>query len=191
MIINIFGARYRVKFHPLQFLVWVLAIALLSCMCSCASKVPFTSDLKERYNISEKTLKKIQFYTSQEIILVQSGGESSMYTFEGKILVNNTARENKIVIPKNTPCTIERSVDSTKVVVAFEYGDERVLVFGVNTIGCYSLFAKKWQGRDGLVEYNNATYKTANSSGSAVLVVKLKRLNQYRNKERTISGKKI
>lgn len=160
-------------------------------LTSCASKVPFTSDLKEQYGIGEKTLKKIQFYTSNEIVLTQSGGESYVQTYDGKILVNSTARENRIVIPKNTPCTIERTLDSTRVMVSFEYGEGRALIFGVNSIGTYSLFAKKWTGRDGVVEYNNATYTTTNNSGMAMLNVKLKKLNQYRNKERTISGRRI
>lgn len=169
--------------------VFYLLIACL--LTACAGKVPFTSQMKTEYKIGEKTLKKIQFYTSQEIVLVQSGGESYMQTYEGKILVNSTARESKITIPKNTPCTIEQTIDSTRVMVAFEYGEGRVLIFGLNSIGAYSLYAKKWQGRDGMVEYGNSTYTTANSSGKSVLNVKLKKLNQYRNKERTISGKRI
>jgi len=169
-----------------------LLLFLCVLIASCASnKVPFTSDLKEQYGISESTMKKIQFYTSKEIVLMQSGGESSMQTFEGKILVNNTARQNRIVIPKNTPCTIERTLDSTRVIVAFEYGEGKILLFGVNAIGTYSLLAKKWAGRDGVVEYNNSTYKTINGSGSAMLNVKLKKLNQYRNRERVITGRKI
>ena len=126
-----------------------LLLFLCICICSCSStKVPFTSNLKERYGITESTMKKIQFYTSKEIILMQSGAESSMSTYDGKILVNNSTRENKIIIPKNTPCTIERVMDSTKVIVSFEYGDGKILLFGVNSIGTYSLLAKKWAGRD-------------------------------------------
>jgi hypothetical protein len=136
-------------------------------------------------------MKKIQFYTSKEIVLIQSGGESSMHTYDGKILVSNTARENRIIIPKNTPCTIERTLDLTMVIVSFEYGEDKNLLFGVNAIGTYSLLATKWQGRDGVIDYNNSTYKTINGSGSTMLNVKLKKLNQYRNKERVITGRKI
>lgn len=168
----------------------LIAFLMLS-MSSCASNTPFTSGLKTQYGIGEKTMRKIQFYTSQEIVLTQYGGESQLHTIDGKILVNNTSRQNRIVIPKNTPCTIERVIDETKVIVAFEYGDERVLIFGVNAIGTYSLLANKWQGKDGVVEYGNATYKTANNSGMATLNVKLKRLNQYRNRERKVSGRRI
>ena len=169
-------------------LIYILAICLLT---SCASKTPFTSSLKTQYGITEKTMKKIQFYTSKEIVLTQYGGETNLHTIDGKILVNSTARSNSIVIPKNTPCTIEKVVDNTKVIVAFEYGKERILVFGVNTIGTYSLLTKKWKGKDGIVEYGNSTYKTANNSGMAMLNVKLKKLNQYRNRERKVSGKRI
>lgn len=175
-----------------KLLVVISAIMCACALFSCANqKVAFTSEMKFDYGISEKTLQKIQFYTSQEIVLTQSGGESYMQTYQGKILVNSTARENRIVIPKNTPCTIEKTLDSTRIMVEFEYGEERGLVFGVNVTGTYSLFAKKWMGRDGVVEYNNSTYTTANGSGASVLNVKLKKLNQYRNKERTISGKRI
>lgn len=170
-------------------LIYLFAVTILC--SSCASKVPFTASLKSQYGMTEKTLKKVQFYTSQEIILTQSDGNSSLHTVDGKILVNSTSRENRIVIPKNTPCTIEQTLDSIRLMVSFEYGDDRVLIFGVNTIGCYSLLAKRWIGRDGLVEYNNATYMTENGSGSAYLTVKLKKLNQYRNLERKVGGKRI
>jgi hypothetical protein len=160
-------------------------------LCSCANKVPFTSSLKAKYDIGEKTLKKIQFYTSKEIVLVQSSGNAYLYTADGKIIVNNKSDVKRIVIPKNTPCTIERVVDSDRVIVAFEYGEDKSLVFGVNQVGYYSMFAKKWNGKDGEVEYNNLSYSTMNNSGSAVLMVKLKKLNQYKKRERTVSGKKV
>lgn len=183
--------RIQVGIGMVKLLLFLSAVLVVSMLCSCASKVPFTASLKSQYGMNEKTLKKVQFYTSQEIVLTQSDGNSSVQTVDGKILVNSTARENRIVIPKNTPCTIEQTLDSTRIKVAFEYGEDKVLIFGVNTIGCYSLLAKRWIGKDGFVEYNNSTYMTENSSGSAYLTVKLKKLNQYRNLERKVGGKRI
>ena len=39
---------------------------------SCGVKVPVTDALKTEYNLNDKNMKKVQFYTSQTIILEKS-----------------------------------------------------------------------------------------------------------------------
>ncbi|MDP2692758.1 MAG: hypothetical protein Q8O88_03925 [bacterium] len=159
---------------------------------ACASKVPFTSDLKTEYGLGEKAMKKIQFYTSEQIILVQSGGNSYLKTHEGKVILNTTSNTNRIIIKQYTPCTVERISDSIndKLVLSFEVGENKTLLFGVNQSGTYSLLAKKWEQGDGYLEYDGG-YFTAINGGSAVLLVELKKLNQNRCRERTLSGKRL
>lgn len=169
----------------------ILLLTILLSACA-SKKVPFTSDLKAEYGLGEKAFKKIQFYTSEEIVLVQSGGNSFLRTHEGKIILNTTQNTNRIVIPKNTPCTVESVLDTlcNNVVVSFEYGENKTLKFGINQSGTYSLLAKSWQGGEGVLDFDNATYVSA-VGGSTILLVKLKKLHQSSGRERTLTGKRL
>jgi len=50
-----------------------IALILLGLVVfSCGVKVPMTDQLKQEYDLNENNMKKVQFYTSQTIILVKS-----------------------------------------------------------------------------------------------------------------------
>jgi len=179
--------------YKMKNYTFLLLFSIMFLFFSCADKVAFTYDLKKEYGLREKALQKIQFYTSSEIVLLQSGNNSILKTQKGEILINATRNTNRIMIKKNTPCTIEKTLDTldSRVVVSFEVGENKTLLFGVNqSNGYYSLLAKGWRGNVGTVEYENSTYETV-SGGAAILLVKLKKLNQSNGKERTLSGKRL
>lgn len=185
--------RLVVAMGVIKLLLLCTAIICVAILSSCTSeKVAFTSDLKSEYNLGEKAMQKIQFYTSEQITLVQSGGNSYLKTHDGKILLNTTQNTNKIVIKKNTPCTIEKAMDTlcNRVVVSFEVGENKTLLFGMNQSGTYSLLAKSWQQGEGILEYDGNFYNAING-GSSILLVELKKLNQSRSRERTLSGKRL
>jgi len=184
--------RLGVAMGVVELLLFCIAVIVVIILSSCADKVAFTSDLKAEYNLGEKAMKKIQFYTSEEIVLVQSGGNSYLKTHEGKVILNTTSNTNKIVIKQYTPCTVERVTDSIndKLVLSFEVGENKTLLFGVNQSGTYSLLAKKWEQGEGILEYDGGYYSAING-GSTVLLVELKKLNQSKSRERTLSGKRL
>jgi len=171
----------------MKSLIKILLISLL--FASCSKKVVFTSSMQEEYKFSEDRLKKVQFYTSSQIILFKIKQEGDVSVSDGKVLFKNKKDVEKIIIPKNTKCILEEVLDKSKYLFSFELVDGRVLVFGNNGSGCYSLMAKNWKDGAGIIEYANKTYVTTN--GNVFLNIKAKNLKQLKGKERVIHGRKV
>lgn len=164
----------------------VVSISLFSCR---AKKMAFTPDIQKQNSFSESTLKQIQFYTSDIIILYNTKQDGNVYIDNGKILIDSDKECEKIIIPKNTPCVLEKIIDQDKFVLSFEYGKSRLLYFTNNSGQCYSLAAKEWKDGIGKLNYANNHYLT--NSGTVFLTVKVKKLNKIRKKQRVITGRKI
>ena len=94
-----------------------------------------------------------------------------------------------IIIKKNTPCVLEEIVDKNKFLYSFEYGDNRVVLFGNDKSGYYSLMAKEWKNKVGEITYANKKYLTVN--GDVYLKIKVKNLKKLKGKQRTVKGRKI
>lgn len=156
---------------------------------SCATKVAYTSSIQNEYKFSEEKLKKVQFYTSEEIVLVKVKEEGDALVTNGKLLIHNEKNVEKIIIKKNTPCVLESLLDDNKFLFSFEYGEDRVLLFGNTNGGCYSLMAKSWKNKIGTISYADKTYATTN--GDVFLKIKVKNLKKLKGKQRTIKGRKI
>lgn len=168
---------------------YIKLILLCVILHSCASKVPFTSDLQSNYQFPEAKLKKIQFYTSGEIVLIQTKTDGDVTVSDGKLIVKSEKSFEKIIVKKNTPCILEQVVDNNKFLFSFEYGEGRVLLFGNNSTGYFSLMSKDWTNKTGLINYANKKYLTTN--GDVFLNVKLRKLKQLKGRERTVRGRKI
>ncbi|MCC5922823.1 MAG: hypothetical protein JJT77_03470, partial [Crocinitomicaceae bacterium] len=54
-----------------------LYICLGLLLVSCAAKIPFSKQLMEDFNLTEKDLRKVQFYTSHTIILERQTAKSN------------------------------------------------------------------------------------------------------------------
>jgi len=145
--------------------------------------------MQEEYNFPESKLKKVQFYTSDEIILVQTKSEGDVVVNDGKLIMRSEKAVEKIIIKKNTPCVLEEIVDKNKFLYSFEYGDNRVILFGNDKGGYYSLMAKEWKNKVGEISYSNKKYLTVN--GDVFLKIKVKNLKKLKGKQRTVKGRKI
>lgn len=156
---------------------------------SCATKVPFTSDIQKQFSFSENTLKKVQFYTSAEIVLFKVRQDGDVDVRDGKLFVKDEKNSEKIIIKRNTPCVLEKVIDQNKFLFSFEYGDDKYLAFGNTSGGYYSLLAKDWKSGAGTLNYANKTYAT--DDGGVYLTVKMKKLKKLKSRERTVKGRKI
>lgn len=158
-------------------------------LTSCAQRVAFTSDIQNQYNFSENTLKKVQFYTSGEIVLIKIKQDGDVDIQDGKLYIKDEKNCEKIIIKKGTPCILEKVIDKNKFLFSFEFGDDKYLAFGNTSTGCYSLLAKDWKSGAGTIKYANKTYAT--DDGDVYLTVKIKKLNKLKSKERTVKGRKV
>jgi hypothetical protein len=168
----------------------ILPVILVSLMFfSCSRKIAYTSEIHSVHKFSEDKLKKVQFFTSEEIILVRTKQDGDVIIDNGKLVVRNNKDIEKIVIRKNTPCVLEQVIDNNKLLVSFEFGDEKVLLFGNNGEGGYSLMAKEWNSGVAVISYANKNYVTTN--GNVYLLIGAKKLSKLKAKERTVKGRKV
>ena len=162
-------------------------IALFTFSSCKTGKVPFNQEVRNL--LSETSLKKVQFYTSGEIVLYKTkeDGETSVYS--GVVLIQNKKDCETIVIKANTPCILEKVIDDKKLLFSFEVGDGKFISFGTSNGESYSLLAKEWEGGSGSIKYANKTYTT--ESGDIYLNVVLKKINKLRSKERLVKGRRL
>ena len=131
----------------------------------------------------------MQFYTSDVIILYNSKNYENQSIQGGTIVFNDNNQFEKIIIPKNTPCVLEKIIDENRFALSFEYGVGKLLYFTNNSDICYSLAAKDWKAGTGTLKYANRHYET--NSGTTFLTVKVKKLNHIRARQRRVTGRTI
>ena len=168
----------------------ILSVIVISLMLfSCSKKIAYTSDIHSVHKFSQDKLKKVQFYTSDVIVLVRTKQDGDVIIDDGKLVVRNEKDIEKIIIRKNTPCVLEEIIDDNKFLVSFEFGDGKILLFGNNGSGGYSLMSKEWNSGATTITYANKNYVTTN--GNVYLLIGAKRLSKLKAKERTVKGRKV
>lgn len=172
----------------------IVIVALI--FVSCGKKVAFTNQLRDEFGLEdEKTIKKVQFFTSQTIILERSKESGSIGTAEDGVLVTSKNKEqDRITIQAQTPCIFEEFSETGEVVIRFEVGVGKTLAFALRQqteTGKYYLVAKWDMNRGGELSYGNQLYTVQSSAGNAYLMVKLKNLQKTKRKDRVVKGMRV
>lgn len=165
----------------------VIIIALFAFSSCRSGKVPFNQQV--RSGLSETSLKKVQFYTSGEIVLYKTKEDGESSVADGIVLIQNKKDCEKIIIPIGTPCILEKVIDDKKLLFSFEVGDGKFVAFGTSNGESYSLLAKEWEGGSGTLKYANKTYMT--EDGDIYLNVVLKKINKLKSKQRLVKGRRV
>lgn len=173
---------------------FVIIIALL--MVSCGTKVPYTNDIRDEFSLdSDKQLKKVQFYTSATIIMEKSKSSGNQGTSDdGALVTNSSSEQDRIIIPINTKCVFEGFGPNGELVLRFEPGTGKTIMFAVRANqanGKYYLVADWTQEKGGKLSYGNENYYANTSSGNAYLQVVLKKLQKTKRKDRVVKGMKV
>ena len=162
---------------------------------SCGTKVPVTNQLKEDYNLNEKNMKIVQFYTSQTIILIRSKTSGTQgASSDGTLVASKNSEQDRVIIPSHTKCVFDTYGPNGEVLIRFETGVGKTLKFAVRatqTAGKYYLVADWKQDKGGEIIYGNETYFATAESGSTYLMVVLKKLNKTKRKDRVVKGMKV
>lgn len=173
---------------------YVSFLLLVGLLASCGMKIPYTDELKTKYDLDESSLKKVQFYTSATVILVRSNKQENKGTEEGKLVTNENSVENRIIIPVNTKCVFEGFDTNGEVMLRFEPGQGKILRFSTRknqTNGRFYLKATWDPNKGGELEYSNLTYYATPESGAAYLLVVTKKLKKTKRKDRVVKGMKV
>lgn len=172
--------------------VLIAIVGLL--LVSCGTKVPYTNAIRDEFGLdSEKKVKSVQFFTSATIKLERSNSSGNQGTDDGGALVTNSSVDKDlIIIPIGTPCVFEEYTETGDIVVRYEVGVNNVLTFKMRegqTSGKFYLDAD-WKNK-GAIEYGNVVYNATSASGTAYLMVILKKLQKTKRKERVVKGMKV
>lgn len=173
----------------------LLAICGLFLLGSCATKVPYTVKIKKEFNLTPEKLKKVQFFTSETIILERSDEQGKVTTTgdEGTLVTSSSSSSERIIIPANRPCIFEQMGTDGSIKIRFEAGSGRTLEFSLrqNTPTGRLYLQANWSNGKGKLTYGGTTYYAVRGSASAYLLVKLKNFRKSRHSDRVVKGMKV
>lgn len=180
-----------------KLLFFASAISLL---ISCGVKVPFTNQVRDDFSLdSDEKMRNVQFLISHTIFLDQELISDSQNTTENGTLVSSSnSKKETIIILAGTKCIFENFGKPGEIIVRFETGEEKVLIFSCKSEGTrnkrYS-FDADWSATGGpKIKYGGNTFKVdllRGSARSAHLVVVKKNLQKNKRKERVVKGLKV
>jgi hypothetical protein len=171
----------------------VVLSVLVFLAVGCATKVPYTDKIREEFELEEAQLKKVQFFTSSEIIMYRASTSGSKATQEGGVLVQSShSKQDRIIIPPNTKCVLEKLGDSGEIMIRFESGAGRYLSFkGRPSSGNRYFLNAEWKDGKGSIQYANEVYEATSVSGNAFLLVQIKKLQKTQRQDRIVRGVKV
>ncbi len=188
MVCCIFTKKTTMKFALIPVLILLLM--------SCGTKVPFNNDIRERFDLTtDKDLRKVQFFTSQTIILEKSKSSGNQGTTDAGALVTNSSKEeNRVIIPIFTKCVFDGFGPNGELMLRFELGTGKTISFSVKSkepTAKYYLNAEWTVNQGGKLQYGNEQFSTMSSSGNAYLLVVTRRLQKTKRKDRVVKGMKV
>lgn len=176
-----------------HLLVIMVGVFLVS---ACAVKLPYTKALKEEYGLTDQTMKGVQFFVSSEIVLERSSSKgSSGTTDDGTIVSTNSKIQDQIIILPRTKCVLEKTAENGVVLIRFEPGQGKYITFATRPnmdAGKYYFQAAWEQGKGGKITYGeDEVYYATATSGEAYLMVKVKKSQRTKRKNRVVKGMKV
>ncbi|MBL4651394.1 MAG: hypothetical protein JKY53_00815 [Flavobacteriales bacterium] len=139
-------------------------------------------------------MKKLQFYTTGDIVLQRNQkDESGKETDGGELVITSGSSIDQVIIPAGTPGIVIGLKGSNAMLVRFEPGEGKYLVFGdpKNRKGAYQLIPEGDKGGKKYVTYAGKKYSLSGTSEYVSLTFKMKRLNKFRKDERVVKGMKL
>ncbi|MFI5205066.1 MAG: hypothetical protein ACHQF2_11275, partial [Flavobacteriales bacterium] len=159
---------------------------------ACAPKVPFTMAVQEKYKLTDTDIKKIQFYTSEDIVLYKGESESKTETAGGEVVITSSKQEEKLIIKKGTPCVVVKIEGKDKLYLGFDAGDGKMLLFsGKSANDPFKLTAEEWVNNRGKLKYDGKTYYASSTSASTYLMFRLKKLEKSKRNQTVVKGRKV
>ena len=178
----------------------IFLFSLLFSLISCGVKVPYTNELRDQFSLdSDEKMRSVQFSTSHTIILDQElESDSQNTTTNGTLISSSNTKKESIIIPAGTKCVFDQFGTKGEIIVRFELGDEKVLVFLPKVEGTKNrryYFQADWSALGGArIQYGGNTFKVDLIRGFARathLVVVKKNLQKNKRKERIVKGLKV
>jgi hypothetical protein len=110
---------------PVTWPLWVAAFVLAASGCA---KAPFTSDLFARYSLTRTDLARIQFFTSEPVILQRETSQSSRSQRGDELVVQEEQELEEVEVSERTPCVLLRA-EGDYLLLGFSAKDERAALW--------------------------------------------------------------
>lgn len=162
-------------------------------LSSCSVKEAFTKNMVDEYDLTERSMKQLQFYTSDYIILKSNRSVSSQHIDDGKIISSKNNKNYQIIFEPRTKCVLE-SFDGENLFIRFEQGKDKFLKFAVrrnDLSGKYYLVADFSNGQKGEVQYEGKSYYIDSRSANSFLMVAVKKLDKTYGGTKVVKGMKV
>jgi len=175
--------------------ITALLLAFIVILSSgCASRIPFTHELRSEYQLTTDDVKSLHYYVSDLLAMRRDvrkgeGGVSTEHAF--RVVKDKLIEE--IRLKPGTP-GIAEEVGADFVRVSFEEGNS--LTFTCRdkekgaTGGRYYLDVKEWRGTTAVVEYEGKEFRAA-TGGLAHLVVDFDQIQKLKKEIRTVKGRRL
>ncbi len=172
---------------------FVLIIICSLSLAACKNLVPYTDALRQNHNWSDAQIKKIQFYTSREIVLQRQLSQDETVIQGGKIKIKDGRKIEEIIIQRGTPGIAIAVPSKDRIEVSFEKDDNHYLRFGINpNAGTkFTLLATDWNNGIGKVNYSGKTYYTSPDAAYTILMVDLRKIQKTELNQRVAKGRKV
>lgn len=170
------------------------SITFLLLFSSCGPNLKyFTEDMYDEHQWSDRELKRIQFYVSQDIVLYRGLSDSNSKIENGQIKVNSDRKVEQVVIKKGTPGVFVQAPKQNRFAISFGDGKGQFLMFGPNAKanGKFVLLAKNWDRRSGQISYGGKIYETSSESAYAALMVDIKRARKTKTDSKKAEGQRV
>lgn len=189
MLLKQIRANIINKFMRHTFILIVLIISV----ASCKNLVPYTESLRTKNGWTDNQVKRIQFYTSRDVVLQRQVATDETAIQGGKIKILDGKKIEEIIIKRGTPGIVTSIPSSSKMLVSFEKDDNHFLSFGVNPeqSGKFVLLASEWKNGVGKVTYNAKNYFTSPEGAYTSLMVDLRKVQEVELNQRVAKGRKI
>lgn len=163
-------------------LLFLLLTASVLTSCS-TSRIYFTVETKQQVEKASVPLTQVQFYNSEEIVLIRQMSSEEFGVEKGRIKIQNGRQVEEVIIPRNTPGICELHDEKT-LKVSFDKGNDNALAFLVErrndmvTPGShFKLGAKEWVTTDrgnkvGKLDYEGKVFTLIRGFNSRLLIDK-------------------
>lgn len=174
--------------------IWIILLAAV--VTSCGTQIAYTNAVRDEFGLEDvNAIKKVQFLVSTTVILERSNSSGSQATDDAGVLVSSSSSEkDRVIVPVGTKGVFERYEEDGSIVVRFETGAGKTLLFSMRpgVENSKYFLSAEWEGtKGGKIDYGGTTYYATNQSGAAYLMVLKKKLQRTKRKDRVVKGMKV
>jgi hypothetical protein len=155
----------------LGLVIYVVVTGVVLLCASCASKVYFTQDAREKLEKAGVDVTELQFYNDKELLLRRKTNSRELTTEEGVVTKLEGLRVQDLRIRRGTPCRID-SAGPNSYFVRFELGEGQVIRFYKNQYDHYQIYADRWVAGRGSIKYGEKDYMIERIGNDCLLMVK-------------------